>query len=361
MSIVLDNRRQRPILQINDLKIVVKLQNITFANGIAEGNGAAIISRAKEITLEKCQFASNIARNGSIVYNIQGNLRVSNCTVKNNFAYNQACIYGKDGNGRIIVDNCTFDGNRGGFSNCVGIEGESGRKTVSELESMSPKSARDIDGIPLPLIIHRCTFINNSGYTVPGGCWLGCSVVLSTGPGAAIIDSVIDSNKFGASEGIIGVVGGPLILKHCRISNNDIEVGTSGSGVTVGLNSSAVIDDCEIYGNTLLDSDSRGAICVRDSEAKVTNCSIYRNRCSYGGGIYNNGLLTLGSDLILNNNALMGAGIYNAKGGQLMLGDKSYILNNMAEDKGGAIYNEGVMSLKEGSIAKNTPDDIYNP
>jgi hypothetical protein len=33
----------------------------------------------------------------------------------------------------------------------------------------------------------------------------------------------------------------------------------------------------------------------------------------------------------------------------------------MAEDKGGAIYNEGVMSLKEGSIAKNTPDDIYNP
>jgi hypothetical protein len=33
----------------------------------------------------------------------------------------------------------------------------------------------------------------------------------------------------------------------------------------------------------------------------------------------------------------------------------------MAEDKGGAIYNEGLMSLKGGSIAENIPDNIYNP
>ena len=363
--VVIDGRRQAQILQIKDPKLVVKLQNITFANGICGDNGAAIINSARELTIDRCQFVSNIATKGSAIYNLQAKLRISNCTIRNNFAFNQSCIHGIAGNGQIIIDNCMFDGNIGGYSNCVSIEGESSRKTIPELESICSKIVDGIDGIDLPLVIHRCTFINNSGYTFPtndGG--LGCSIVVSTGPGAAIIDSIMDSNKFIASGGIIATVRCPLILKHCTISNNIITTACLlGSGVTLTRNSSAVIDDCEIYGNygsTPLAFYSKGAICVIDSEAKVTNCSIYQNRGSDGGGIYNSGILTLDSDLILSNNALIGAGIHNAKGGQLVIEGKSYIINNMAEDKGGAIYNEGAMCLKGSSISTNTPDDIYN-
>jgi len=41
--------------------------------------------------------------------------------------------------------------------------------------------------------------------------------------------------------------------------------------------------------------------------------------------------------------------------------DKSNLIQNIAGYKGEAIYNEGAMILKGGSIAKNIPDGIYNP
>jgi predicted outer membrane repeat protein len=88
------------------------------------------------------------------------------------------------------------------------------------------------------------------------------------------------------------------------------------------------------------------------------------NSAKKGGAIYNNEstkLDLLDQTTISNNSADKDAGIYNVKGSQLKIKDKSNLIQNMAEDKGGAIYKEGTMSLKGGSIAKNIPDDIYNP
>ena len=64
---------------------------------------------------------------------------------------------------------------------------------------------------------------------------------------------------------------------------------------------------------------------------------------------------------LLDNNADKDAGIYNVKGSHMAIKGKSNLIQNMAEDNGGAIYNEGSMNLKSGSIAKNIPDDIYTP
>jgi len=64
---------------------------------------------------------------------------------------------------------------------------------------------------------------------------------------------------------------------------------------------------------------------------------------------------------LIDNNADKDAGIYNVKGSRMAIKGKSNLIQNMAEDNGGAIYNEGSMNLKGGSIAKNIPDDIYTP
>lgn len=172
--------------------------------------------------------------------------------------------------------------------------------------------------------------------------------------------------------------GCPLIISDCRISNNKItKLGGSG-GVTL-TRGEALFENCEISGNKLptdtmknpfvYDTLWGGSIYVHTG-AKMTlnNSTISRNIGGNGGGIYNRGTLVIhGGEisgnsapaLTLNNSRYWGygGGIFNK--GNAILGHVR-LLDNLAQ-KGGAIYNEGAMSLKGCGMDKNTPDDIYNP
>jgi predicted outer membrane repeat protein len=65
-------------------------------------------------------------------------------------------------------------------------------------------------------------------------------------------------------------------------------------------------------------------------------------------------------DSSITGNSGHAGGIHIKPGATASIGNCN-ISGNSASNKGGAIYNEGAMSLKGGSIAKNTPDDIHCP
>ncbi len=99
-----------------------------------------------------------------------------------------------------------------------------------------------------------------------------------------------------------------------------------------------------------------------------------------GGGVYNSGRVVMqGSAAIFDNEAepsrtpAKGGGIYNAKGGTLVMRDQASIHGNKASDAdypdlaglGAGIYNaadgilDGVTCGPGGNVYGNTPDDCY--
>lgn len=93
-----------------------------------------------------------------------------------------------------------------------------------------------------------------------------------------------------------------------------------------------------------------------------TNLIVYNNTARNGGGIYNLGEITLSSDNTIKDNVALekGGGIYNA--GLSGVSIKGPITNNSAK-YGGGVYNDGIMASM-GSISGNTASisggGVYN-
>ena len=83
-----------------------------------------------------------------------------------------------------------------------------------------------------------------------------------------------------------------------------------------------------------------------------------------GGAIYNSETLTLANDVISNNNAINGGGIYNDIGGNVTSTNDTFSINR-ANNNGGGIYNNGgnVTSTSDEisyNVASNNGGGIYN-
>ena len=74
-----------------------------------------------------------------------------------------------------------------------------------------------------------------------------------------------------------------------------------------------------------------------------------------GGGIYNQGTLTLDFVTIGENTATLGGGIYNDFEATLFLSNGSSLAaNNIATERGGAIFNDGQLTVDEAFVDSNT-------
>ncbi|MCI0604214.1 hypothetical protein L0156_14545 [bacterium] len=138
--------------------------------------------------------------------------------------------------------------------------------------------------------------------------------------GGTTIDSLVDERVihiFGAVEGIV------------ELQNLTITGGFQNDGAGVRVES----------GNVL-----------------ISNCNILENDASShsGGGIYNNGALTIRNSTIRDNIALHdGAGIYNSANGTLSLFN-SKVKNNESDRSGGGLYNLGTVSAVRSTFLDNT-------
>lgn len=82
-----------------------------------------------------------------------------------------------------------------------------------------------------------------------------------------------------------------------------------------------------------------------------------------GAGIFNQGRLVLSNVVLKNNNADDGSGIFNAKSGNLTL-NASALVGNRAANLGGAIFNDGTVSVTRNTFKGNRDvknhGDIYS-
>jgi fibronectin-binding autotransporter adhesin len=89
----------------------------------------------------------------------------------------------------------------------------------------------------------------------------------------------------------------------------------------------------------------------------LSQSTLSGNSAEYGGGIDNHGTLTLDEATLSGNSAVDGGGIYNNVGAILTL-NQSTLSENSADYSGGGIYNDGTLSLNQSTLSGNTAADF---
>ncbi|MCA9927092.1 MAG: DUF11 domain-containing protein [Anaerolineales bacterium] len=153
------------------------------------------------------------------------------------------------------------------------------------------------------------------------------------------------------------------------LNNLNINQNSSGSGVYSVGNTSLTritIDHAHIMTNTTTANGGGVYNSGNQAIATITNSRISGNQANAvgggaGGGVFNNGIMTLNESAIDNNEARTGGGIEHS-GANLYLTNDT-ISNNQAADDGGGLYNRGSAILTNVTMNANsasTGSNIFN-
>ena len=154
------------------------------------------------------------------------------------------------------------------------------------------------------------------------------------------------------ANGLIGrgvyIIDGNLAINNCTISNN-----TADYGGGIRNDGDLTITASTICNNSAADHCGGGI--ENCGSLTITESTISNNTANYGGGIRNYSHLTITESTILNNSAYsQGGGIYNDYDGSLTI-TRSTISDNTA-NYGGGIYNKhnGSLTITGSTISNNT-------
>lgn len=323
---------------LNDEKMIIK-DSIISGNEAEETDGGGIANfgyyiggkyHPAELTVSGTVVSSNSAARygGGIISD--GIMSIKDSTLSNNKA---AYGGGFHSGGDAKISNTIVSGNNADYG--AGIW-NTGITTIEDIAVLNNTAVYDGGGI-----INRV----NSQLTIQG-------------PGN------ISGNSAGRNGGGISN-GGMLKLDGINISGN-IAVGSGGGFFNYG---SVKITGGSISNNTAK-NDGGGAAnygywvngIYKKANFAVSGTMISHNNAGgYGGGFSSDGLLDLSKCTIKENNAKMGAGIYN--GGSLK-SKSNKISGNIASLLGGGLYNDGKVAFSGDSIssniAKGSGGGIYN-
>ncbi len=175
------------------------------------------------------------------------------------------------------------------------------------------------------------------------------------GPGAANL--TISGNN---AVRVFNIISGTVVMNDLTIADGNVSGFTLGGGIF--NNGTLTLTDCILSNNT---AASDGGGIFNNGTLTLTDCILSNNTAGNGsnggGGIYNVGTLTLTNCALSNNTAdFYGGGIYND--GTLTLTD--CILSTNTTDNGGGILNNGTLTLAgcvlSGNSATTSGGGIYN-
>ncbi len=132
--------------------------------------------------------------------------------------------------------------------------------------------------------------------------------------------------------------GGTITLGQTLDINKNLTIDGAGSGITVNGNGSNRVLQIE-FGNTVVISG-------------LTITGGHVGGFNGGGGLYNLGSLTLSNSTVTGDSAYNGGGIFNGSNGTMVMSGDT-VNNNTAVDAGGGIDNDGNLTIINSTIAAN--------
>jgi hypothetical protein len=129
--------------------------------------------------------------------------------------------------------------------------------------------------------------------------------------------------------------------------NGSVEIFNVASSITVFLNSLTVTNGY---------STNNGGGIYNNGTLTLTNCILSGNSATIGGGIYNNGILTMNQCALSGNSAkLYGGGIFNFDRTMMTLNQCTLSGNSATDGNGGGIFNRGgTMTMNQCTLSGNS-------
>ena len=359
--------------------------DVSFNSNSATNGGAIVMSNGAVVNITGASFASNEATsyggglldNGAVV-NIKGVIGTD--TFKQNSAQNGGGIFVAT-NGNTSVEDATFKSNTA--TNNAGAVYNKGilKVTNSNFDSNTSNSlAGAIYNIGTLSVIGSTFDGNNSAQ---GGAIIDNTE--ATG-GMTITNSTFKNNTATVGTGAIGIFSG----HGTTINNVQFKSNSAGEGGALFVGSEATAN---IINGSVFDSNTAttvgGAISTRSvdagnnvdakldivgatfsgNSAGTTGGAIdnnFYNSVGHAGSVYVSGTTFGGTGTGEGNSAANGGAIYNHKNatqtGNMYITDTTFA-GNSATANGGAIYNEGTLTLNSSTFTGNTAvagGAIYN-
>jgi subtilisin family serine protease len=136
------------------------------------------------------------------------------------------------------------------------------------------------------------------------------------------------------------------VITQCNISGNSNYHSDYGGGIQL-INSPVFIDDCNIFSNSAIFGG--GISCMGGGDFNIHSNHIYSNSANYGGGIYAEGTsdLVIMSNAIYSNNSFMGGAVY-------LEFDSSSLITNNSITYNSAGYGGGISaSVSDVNVMNN--------
>ncbi len=265
------------------------------------GQGGGIYN-AGTLTVTNSTIRGNSANylGGGGIYNNGGTLTITYSSINNNLASNATLVSSGGGidneAGSVLVDNCTLSGNSASYNGGA----------IQNLATMT---------------VTNSIFTGNTA-TDSGGA-------IEDGDVLMVNHSTFRDNSAGLSGGGMGGAG-VLSVSDSSFYNNAANLG--GGGIYL----------------------SPGTLTVTDSVLRGNSAG--SSYLSLGGGIYCIGTFLVSDSTINSNAASYGGGVYTARFGTQNEIRKSTISDNSATGNGGGIQNDGSLTVSGSTISGNSAD-----
>jgi len=379
------------------------MQNSTLSDNIASNNGGGIINNTGNMTLQSSTLSGNSAANGGGIFNNgNGTFNIDNSIIANSSnggdCQNISGSINNNGHNLIEDNSCGFSGgadpilgplqDNGGptFTHALlpgspAIDMGDTSFTIDQRGRSRPQGTADdigafesYDCIPQSWIVTNTTNLNEAigcfnAKTTAGNYTITLSqnisltakttIISNTVPGTALL---VDGSGF-TIDGQNNRGKRPFFINEdSTVSIQNIII-TGGDMTDLGggihNQGNLTLNQTTITGN-LSDGNGGG---IYNSGTITINNSTLANNVAYivsGGGIYNSGTITISNSTLSNNDAGVGGGnhgggIYNTNTGTLTISN-STLSDNDAANYGGGIYNNGDLTLSYSTLSGNDAD-----
>ena len=320
----------------------------TLTDSILLTGAESRIDASANATLDLGTFAINGQGASSATNLIQAtanNFIINNGTFKNvTRTTDWGSILHLTSNGNLTINGTSFTGNTSNTAGALSVGTAAGSITLNNV-NFEGNSAGEIGAVGLYKagVFNNVTFKNNRATNAEGdgtgALFLG-SVSSATLGGNTVTDSLFEGNTSAARAGAIGM--------------RDFDLGNN-SGAKLDINNTTFKNNTAATKGGAIDNYFYNDA-ANDGYAKITNSTFTGNTAANGGAIYNNkggSIKVGGQDQV----------------GKLYVADSSFS-GNKASGLGGAIYNEGELTLDgDNTFSENyqnwngatgDKNDIYN-
>jgi hypothetical protein len=327
--------------------VTTSITNDTFSQNAASGNGGALrVGHAITATISNSTFSGNISGNGdggAIRLYSDFAVTIKNCAITDNTAYD-------DGGGifdlatvHLTMSQCTVTGNSAtnDTTNSKGHGGGAyfyGGSAIVSNSTFSSNSSTYGGGVEWKannlykgsLSLTNVSVAGNTALAPANAGGLGGGVLIDGGSYLATLTGALISGNQSVQGGGLYTRSLTHIYDSLILNNSAI---SAGGGIGTGTASTVTIQTTTIANNTATGVSSPGLL------APLGN----------GGGINNQGAMTITASTISGNTASLGVfgrggGIYNISASLLAIFN-STIADNIAQGAGGGFYDTGATAI----------------